>query len=63
MCCHVAFWNFSVEVRAFVIGLSPISSFFSYESEVFFGRGNGVGLFWASCSEDQNMGCYEVKWT
>ena len=29
LCCHVAFWNFSVGVGAFVIGLSQISSFFS----------------------------------
>ena len=32
---------------------------------VFFGRGGGgdVGLLWASCSEDQNMGCGGVNWT
>ena len=24
---------------------------------VFFGGGGGMGLFWASCSEGQNMGC------
>ena len=27
MCCHVAFWNFSVGVVAFLIGLIEISSF------------------------------------
>ena len=30
VCCHVACWVFSVGVGAFVIGLSQISSFFSY---------------------------------
>ena len=30
---------------------------------VFFWGGGGVGLFWASCSEEQNMGCDGVKWT
>ena len=34
-----------------------------YESEGFFGGGEDVGLFYASCSEDRNMGCDEVKWT
>ena len=37
-----------------------------YESESFFSGGGGrgdMGLFWASCSEGQNMGCDEVKWT
>ena len=29
LCCHVAFWIFSVGAGAFVIGLSQISSFFS----------------------------------
>ena len=29
----------------------------------FFGGGEGdLGLFWASCLEDQNMGSNEVKW-
>ena len=27
------------------------------------GGGGDLGLFWASCSEDQNMGSIEVKWT
>ena len=30
-----------------------------YESEFFLGGGD-LGLFWASCSEDQNMGSNEV---
>ena len=34
-----------------------------YESEFYLGGGGGLGLFWASCSEDQNMGSNEVKWT
>ena len=39
-----------------------------FESEVgfFLGGGGGVeglGLLWASCSEDQNMGSNEAKWT
>ena len=40
-----------------------------FESEVFLGGGGGgcggddLDLFWASCSEDQNMGSNEVKWT
>ena len=38
-----------------------------YDSEfLFLGGGGGrddLGLFWASCSENQNMGSYEVKWT
>ena len=29
VCCHVAFWGFSVGVGAIVIGLSQISSFVS----------------------------------
>ena len=30
---------------------------------IFFLGGGDLGLFWAYCSEDQNMGSYEVKWT
>ena len=33
-----------------------------YESGVLFFKGDDLGLFWASCSEDQNMGSNEVKW-
>ena len=29
----------------------------------FFLGGGDLGLFWASCSEDQNIGSNEVKWT
>ena len=30
---------------------------------IFWGGGGGyVGLFWVSCSEDQNMDCDGVKW-
>ena len=32
-----------------------------YESD--FVWGGDLGLFWASCSEDQNMGFNEIKWT
>ena len=40
LCCHVAFWTFSVRVGAFVTGLIQISSFFSLKGishPVFYG--------------------------
>ena len=35
----------------------------SMKVNFFWGGGGDLGLFWASCSEDENMGSNEVKWT